>query len=360
MEYLKLKVKFKPYPKRFYRTLLVRPDMNLVDLGCILVTALEGAFEHCFLFETRDFSYEPIMFLTEGVNINSRLMDDYTINDLGEKFDFVYDTGCNYEFACSVMKKRVEISDEESAYLIDGAGQGIWEDYIGELYDYLDGKIDPSSQGDDVHQLPWNFDNTCFGDFDTAFNLEDAQDKFIDSYEADIYNYKEHIYVDFSNKDYQNVRDKLLYIKTNKITNREFYLGAVSIKIVNDEVLYLIEYQKQGYTSFTKTQTEYGETADDAVIKKIKEETNLDVMIDISVTKTITYPPENNILKYVTYLIAGVISDNVIKQKNEAIEYEFLPYEKAYDALTYDLDKALLKEVNEYILNKRKKLMQGL
>ena len=219
MEYLKLKVKFKPYPKRFYRTLLVRPDINLVDLGCILVTALEGTFEHCFLFETRDFSYEPIMFLTEYVNIKSRLMDDYTINDLGEKFSFVYDTGCNYEFDCSVMKKRVEVSDEESAYLIDGAGQGIWEDYIGELYDYLDGKIDPSSQGDVEHQLPWNFDNDCFGDFDTAFNLEEAKESFTCSYEADIYNYKEHISLDFSNKDYQEVRDEIHSIETNKIIN---------------------------------------------------------------------------------------------------------------------------------------------
>ena len=51
MKYKQIKITFDySKPNRFYRTLLVKENINLVDLGCAIVTAFNGTFEHYFLF----------------------------------------------------------------------------------------------------------------------------------------------------------------------------------------------------------------------------------------------------------------------------------------------------------------------
>ena len=59
-------------------------------------------------------------------------MNFYAIEDLGERFSFLYDAG---------------------------AGVGIWEDNIGTLYTYLEGDISPDFNGEDEERgiyKPWN------------------------------------------------------------------------------------------------------------------------------------------------------------------------------------------------------------
>ena len=193
MNYKQIKLTFKySNPKRFYRTLLTKQNVNLIDLGCAIVTAFGGEFEHLFLFETKTRVYNPKCFMEDMVFENDVLMDNYTLSDLGDNFIFTYDTGDGWNFSATVTDSDVE-EKEEDFILIDGAGQGIWEDNIHTLKAYLDGKIDPNTYEPDENNgyyPPWNFENEKYGDFDN-FNLEEEKQRFIENYPKDIISYKE-------------------------------------------------------------------------------------------------------------------------------------------------------------------------
>ena len=66
MNYKQVKLSFTNCElNRFYRTLLVKEDINLVDLGCAILTAFKGAYEHCFLFKANGINYNPLAFIVE-------------------------------------------------------------------------------------------------------------------------------------------------------------------------------------------------------------------------------------------------------------------------------------------------------
>ncbi|MGM9970523.1 MAG: hypothetical protein ACI35S_09040 [Anaeroplasma sp.] len=208
MNYKKVKLSFKYCsPKRFYRTLLVKEDTNLVDLGCAIVTAFKGTFEHFFLFNTKTKTYNPSVFLEDYRFENDVLMDDYKLSDLGNKFEFTYDTGDGWDFNGTVTDSNVEVTKED-IILIDGAGQGIWEDNIHTLYAYLNGKIDPDSIDEDEengYYPPWNMNIEKYSDFDNAFDLEVEKELFSDLYKQNIYEYKQNLGInsssDFDDED---------------------------------------------------------------------------------------------------------------------------------------------------------------
>ena len=176
---------------KFYRVLLVKEDINLKDLGCAIVSAFGATFEHNFLFKTNNKTYNPYAFMIEFQLPNDVLMDEYTLKDLNSKFQFVYDTGEYYLFEATVIDTDIEYeSGMDDVLLIDGAGQGIWEDNIRSLIDYLAGKIDPnSSLENETYHLPWNFENEKYGDFD-EFDLDFEKHAFSETYMLDREEYK--------------------------------------------------------------------------------------------------------------------------------------------------------------------------
>lgn len=203
MKYKQIKLTFDySDPKRFYRTLLAKEDVNLVDLGCAIVTAFGGEFEHLFLFNTNEKSYNPKAFMDDFIFENDVLMNNYTLSDLGNEFNFTYDTGDGWDFTAKVTDSNVEVDDEDFI-LIDGAGQGIWEDNIHTLKAYLNGDIDPNSYEPDEEQgyyPPWNFENKKYSDFDTSFDLEKEKERFMKNYPVDISTYIEQEKINFNDK----------------------------------------------------------------------------------------------------------------------------------------------------------------
>ena len=89
-------------------------------------------------------------------------MSKYHLSDLGDKFEYCYDTGENYDFDCKVMKRKVNVDyeDEEEAdlaFVVKGAGQGIFENDHYTMWRYFDGLIDPNSnEENDEQRLPMN------------------------------------------------------------------------------------------------------------------------------------------------------------------------------------------------------------
>lgn len=96
IDFFKIRANFKYAAKgRFYRTFLVREDINLGELGELIVDIFGGTLEHFFLYRLKDKSLLPSSWVDEwnymGNRINETLKDK-TIKDLPEHFVFEYDT----------------------------------------------------------------------------------------------------------------------------------------------------------------------------------------------------------------------------------------------------------------------------
>lgn len=231
MNYIKIKLEFEHCEKgRFFRTFLVNPELDLVDFGCAIVTAIHGAFEHCFYFENKEKTFNPRAFFEDYCSEKDVLMNNYTVEDLGKKFKFCYDTGDGWDFngTCTDTNEMVKYKD---IVLIDGAGLGIWEDNIGTLYAYFEGEVDPNSLETNEEQgfyPPWNMKLKKYSDFDTAFDLQKQINRFNRNYRNDILTYVtgENNYFGIIDKQFDY--DKVLF-------NQEEYKN-----IINDVIL-LIE-----------------------------------------------------------------------------------------------------------------------
>ncbi len=125
--------------------------------------------------------------------------------------------------------------------------------------------------------------------------------------------------------------------------------GAVVYKMVSDTPLFLIEHMALGHISLPKGHVEKGETEEETAIREIKEETNLDVVLDTRFRHTIAYSPYPGIEKTVVFFAAEAASDSLINQESEVSALEWMPYEQAYRAMTYDTDKETLRKAREYL-----------
>ena len=181
MLYRKVRVSFNPAKRRFYRVLLVQENMNLVDFGCYLMEALGATFEHLFMYRKQRTRYVIGSWIDFGYEYD---MADFTINDLADTFTFIYDTGDYYEFTVKMSAETREInaSEKDSTYsepmiLLEGKGQGIWEDNIYSLLAYLQGELSAEDVEDEERgfAFPWNYDIEKFGDFDNPIDIHEIQ-----------------------------------------------------------------------------------------------------------------------------------------------------------------------------------------
>lgn len=128
--------------------------------------------------------------------------------------------------------------------------------------------------------------------------------------------------------------------------------GAVVYRIIHDSPLFLVEHMALGHTSLPKGHMEEGETEEETAIREIKEETNLEVILDTCFRYTVSYSPFPGIQKDVVFFVARAVSDSLINQESEVSALEWMPYEEACTAMTYDTDKKTLAEAKQYLEGK--------
>lgn len=190
MLYTKIRMDFKYADKgRFYRVLLIKGNPDLLTLGVALGDAVSAEFEHCFLITTgrKGPSYVMAPFMEDPLPGYCALAR-HTLDELPEHFDYEYDTGDGWDFACKRYKKKVELDSKQDVILLEGAGQGVWEDNIGTLYDYFAGRISKDSGEEDPDNgiaKPWNFSIDTYGEFDSPLDIDSLNDDLASKFPAD-------------------------------------------------------------------------------------------------------------------------------------------------------------------------------
>lgn len=182
MRYVKMKASFRYAPDRLFRVLLVPENVDLLRLAQIIGDSFHVEWEHLFEFRKGNTNY--VLDTEENFgdifsNSISEPMQDYDIRDLGQKAVFEYDFGDGWLFDLRIYKRIVERDEEKAALILEGAGQGVWEDDIGGLYAYFDGRASDDESDGFEYGLPWNFKNENYSDFDKPLDLI-AEQKYIE------------------------------------------------------------------------------------------------------------------------------------------------------------------------------------
>ena len=90
MNYKKIKMCVENAPDRLFREFLIREDVGLIELGCIMTTLIRATYEHPFYFVSSTNKYVPERFIEEDMS-DELYMADYKMSDLGDDFIYIYD-----------------------------------------------------------------------------------------------------------------------------------------------------------------------------------------------------------------------------------------------------------------------------
>lgn len=128
--------------------------------------------------------------------------------------------------------------------------------------------------------------------------------------------------------------------------------GAVVFRKEDGKTFYLLLHYEAGHWDFPKGNIEKGEKIEETARREIEEETGItDLRFLPAFKKWIKYfykKEGQNIFKIVTFLLAETKTKEV-KISFEHIGYEWLPYQKAMERLTYKSAKEILKEAHQYL-----------
>ena len=116
----------------------------------------------------------------------------------------------------------------------------------------------------------------------------------------------------------------------------------------NTEIL-LIRHIKSGYWSFPKGHVEGDETEAETARREIKEETNIDVLIDTGFRETVSFSPRRDTSKTVVYFVAKALNTDTKPQAEEISEIRWVEIGQALSHLTYDNDKLVVSKAKAFI-----------
>ena len=159
--YLKIKVEFLHAKNRFYRLFYVRSDVYLESFIDRVLLTLRCGMDHLYDVRTEvpmEMGY-----------------DEAFVDDLPFKSLLTYDYGDNWQFLITRYKKEKELDDSRKYILVEAKGLGIWEDFIGYFYEFLDGNFNDESEIDrDYSPLPYDYVKPS--DFDQEIDIDELNE----------------------------------------------------------------------------------------------------------------------------------------------------------------------------------------
>ena len=117
--------------------------------------------------------------------------------------------------------------------------------------------------------------------------------------------------------------------------------------IIFDNNKILLIKDTKGNWGFPKGHVEENETEEQTAIRETKEETNLDVEIDVNKRYVNHYITDKGIDKTVILFKAKKVGGNEMPQEGEVSKITWIKVKDAIDILTFDNTKELLKKVLE-------------
>jgi len=135
--------------------------------------------------------------------------------------------------------------------------------------------------------------------------------------------------------------------------------GAIIFRKEKGKIFYLLLHYpgashraKKDYWDFPKGHVEKGEKEIETVKREVFEETGLkDIKILDGFKETIKYFFKwqgKNVLKFVTFYLAET-KEKEVKISFEHIGYEWLPFEKAKERLSFKNAKEILEKANQFL-----------
>ena len=125
--------------------------------------------------------------------------------------------------------------------------------------------------------------------------------------------------------------------------------GAVVYRIGERGLFFLVEHMIQGHVSIPKGHMEGNESEEETAIREIREETGLEVRLDTVFRHDVYYSPGEGIRKQVIFFVAEAAGGDMRNQECEVSSLEWLCYDQAIAAVTYDTDKEVLSHAAVYL-----------
>ena len=127
--------------------------------------------------------------------------------------------------------------------------------------------------------------------------------------------------------------------------------GFIAYKTLKNANYYLVIRSLNGDVGFPKGHMETGESEIETATRELKEETNIEVNVTDGFRRQIEYPMPGcaDTIKQSVYFLGECISDNIICQKTEVENADFLPFDKALELLTFEDTKKMLKDAEEFL-----------
>ncbi len=116
----------------------------------------------------------------------------------------------------------------------------------------------------------------------------------------------------------------------------------------NTEIL-LIKHINSGHWSFPKGHVEGNETEIETARREIKEETDIDVIIDPTFRETVSYSPKKDTMKVVVYFLAKAKNVDFTPQEDEISEIRWVDIAYASSILSYENDRNIVTKARSAI-----------
>lgn len=140
---------------------------------------------------------------------------------------------------------------------------------------------------------------------------------------------------------------------------KEYSAGIIAYYIPKDnsgQPQYLTLHYGAGHWDFPKGHLEKGETEIEAALRELKEETNLEAMVNPDFEESLSYFFRNAkgelINKKVTFFVGEVFTQQV-SLSFEHQGFEWLPFNEAIKRLTFDNAKQILKNADTFLKSLR-------
>ncbi len=129
--------------------------------------------------------------------------------------------------------------------------------------------------------------------------------------------------------------------------------GTIPYTIKDGIVYYLLVKSKGGEScGFPKGHVEAGESETETALRETLEETSITVNINDKFRYEMSYQMDNGNKKTVVFFLANFQDQTPKRNGNfEDFDYLMLPFDKAYQELTFENTKQMLKAANDFLIN---------